>query len=146
MVSYSLYHRGGSGVAHTEPLACNAAYKGFSAGGSVEGHISDDDILLRLKGNSRRRIDNQLAAGKTFSKVVVGIAYQLQGQALGNKRAEALTAAAAAANGVGVLRQSLRVFPGNLRAEDGSQGTVYIGNIHLDAPLLAASQSGLHFL
>ena len=63
VVSDTLHDCGSSRVAHAETLACDAADKRFSAGCSVERHITDDDILILLILHARRCIDDKLAAG-----------------------------------------------------------------------------------
>ena len=43
----------GAAVAHAEALAGHAADVGLAAGGAVERHVADDDVLLGREGASR---------------------------------------------------------------------------------------------
>ena len=99
-----------AGVADGEAFSRRAVHEDLSAGGSVQGHVSDDDVILRGKTASLRRIDDQLSAGKTFSEIVVAVSDQLQGQSFGDERAEALSAGAAAADAEGIVRQGRAEF------------------------------------
>ncbi len=119
MVAHALHHCRGAGISDAEPLPGHAAYKCLATGGAVECHISDDNILLGLKLHGPGRIHDQLAAGQALAEIVVAVPHQFQGQPSGDKGAEALAAAAAAAYHKGVLRQSLRIPPGDLGSEDG---------------------------
>ena len=138
MISHAFHHSGGAGIADTESLSRNAVYKRLAAGRSVQGHISDYDIVLSLKLHPLGRVHHQLAAGKPLSKVVIGIPHQFQGKSLGYECPKALSAASAAVDGKGIFRQTLRILSGDLRTKNGSQGTVYIGHIHLYTLFLAA--------
>ena len=63
-------------VAHAEALARHAAEIDFAGGRAVERDVADDDVLLGDEGRSRRRIDDDLAAGQALADVVVGIAFE----------------------------------------------------------------------
>ena len=140
MVAHALDHRRGAGVADTEPLTGHAPDKGFAGGCAVQGHVADDDIFLGLEFALFRRVDDELAAGKALAEIVVGVALQLQRQALGDKCAEALTRAAGAANLVGILGQTVAVAAGDLRTEQGAEGPVSAGDIQRQAGGLSGQQ------
>ena len=103
MVTHSLYYRTGAGVAYAETFACHTVDKGLAAGGSVEGHIADDDVVLCPESAACRRIDDQLAAGQSFPKIIVALSCQLQGEAPGDEGAEALSSRPSAEYPVGIL-------------------------------------------
>ena len=62
----------------------------------------------RLEGDALGRAHDELAAGQALAHVVVAVAGQLQRQALGDERAEALAACAGAVDGVDVIRAGRR--------------------------------------
>ena len=53
VVADAFDHRGGAGIAHREALAGHAVEEGLAAGGAVEHHVADQDILFRQEGRSR---------------------------------------------------------------------------------------------
>ena len=61
---------------------------------AVQCHVADDDVLAAVKGGVLRRVDDELAAGQTLADVVIRVSDQLERQALGDERAEALAAVA----------------------------------------------------
>ena len=138
MVAHAFHHGHAAGVSDGEAFSRRAVYEDLSAGGSVQGHVSDDDVILRGKTASLRRVDDQLSAGKTFSEIVVAVSDQLQGQSFGDERAEALSAGAAAADAEGIVREGRAEFSGDLRSQDGSEGAVGVG--HIDLRAAAASR------
>ena len=105
VVAHALHNGGSTRVADAEALAGHTGDEHLTGGGTVEGHVAGDDVLLGLVGHVFRRADNDLAAGKAFAHVVVAVAGQPQGQALGNERAKALAAGSVAADGVHIVRQ-----------------------------------------
>ena len=86
-----------------------------------------------LKEDALRRADDDLAAGKALAHVVVAVAGQHQGQAVGDERTEALAARTAAVGGVDIIRQGVAVFAGDLAAKDGTKGAVGVGDIQRHA-------------
>src|SRR5699024_5452870 len=96
-----------------------------------------------LKLYTGRRINDQFAAGKSLSEIVIGIAHQLQGKSSGDKCAEALAAGTGTVYSKGILRKSVGIISGNLSPEHGSQRPVHIGNIAGKASLLSGRKGGL---
>ena len=105
MVSHTLHYSQTAGISDSKPFSCHTVHKYLSAGGPVQGYVSDDDIFFGLEAASFGRVYDQLAAGKPFSEIVVAVAYQFQCKALGNESAEALAACALAQNAVGIILQ-----------------------------------------
>ena len=50
----------------------------------------DDDVFLGREGGTLRRVDDDLAAGEAFADVIVGVAFEAEGHAARDERAEAL--------------------------------------------------------
>ncbi len=140
MITHALDHRNGSGVPYTEALARHAVNEGLPGCRPIQCHVTDNDILILLKPGSSRRVYDQLAAGKSFAKIIVGISHQFQCESLRNKSAETLPAGTAAQNMVTVLIQRIAKPSGNLGTEDRAEGTVRIVHIHGDASLLPCLQ------
>ena len=142
MIANALNHCRCARVADAETFTGHAVDVRLSAGSAVQGNVSNHDVIFCLKFHIFRRIYDQLTAGQTFSEVVIAVATKLQGQALRNEGAKALSTAAVTLNGKGILRQSVRILSGNLGTKNGSQGTVYVGDIYLQALLLSLVQGG----
>ena len=77
-------------VANAETLAGPAAEKRPPAGGAIKGDVADQDVVLGDEGRARGREDDDLAAGKALADVIVGVAFEGQGDAAREERAEAL--------------------------------------------------------
>ena len=76
-----------------------------------------------------RRIHDDLAAGQAFADVIVGVAFQGEGHALGHERAEALAGAAGEMNFDGVFRQTFRApAPGDFAADDRADDAVDVAD------------------
>ena len=60
------------------------------AGDAVEDSVADQEVVMRLEAGLGRRVDDQFAAGQTLADVVVGLAPQFQGDAVGQEGAEPL--------------------------------------------------------
>ena len=129
-----------SGISYTEPFTGDSVDKCLTAGCAVQRNVADDDIILRPEAGAFGGIDNQLAAGQTFSEIVVAVAPQLQRQSLRDKGAEALTARAVADDLVGILLQGVAVSDGDFRAERRSQRSVCIFDIDFNGFCFARPQ------
>ena len=108
VIAQAFDHRGRAGIAHREALAGHAVEERLAAGGAVEHHVADQDVLFRQEGGVSRRIDDQPAAGEALADVIVGVAFQLERDALGQKRAEALPGGAGELEVDGVVGQTRR--------------------------------------
>ena len=63
-------------VADTEAFARQAADEHLAAGGAVEGHVANDDVLLGHKRRLPGRGRYQPPAGDALAEIVVGVALQ----------------------------------------------------------------------
>ena len=141
VVAHAFHYCRTAGVADSKAFSRHAVHENLSACGSVKGHVSDDDVILCGKTASLRRVDDQLSAGEAFSEIVVAVSDQLQSQSFGNERAEALSAGAVAADAEGIVLQGGTEFSGNLRSQNGSEGTVGVGHVNLHAAAASRFQS-----
>ena len=90
VIAHAFDHRRRAGVAHREPLARHAVEERLAAGRAVEHDVADQNVFLRQERRVARRIDDQLAAGKSLADVIVGVAFEFERDAAREKRPEAL--------------------------------------------------------
>src|SRR5215471_3612217 len=90
VVANTFHHGRSAGVAHREPFPGNPAEECFSAGCAIEHNVADENVFFRGKTRLLRRVDDEATARKALANVVVGIAFESHGYALGQKCAEAL--------------------------------------------------------
>ena len=90
VISYTLHHRMGSAVADREPLPGEAPDEDLAAGGTVEGYVAHDDILFGGECGAFGRIDHDVAPRQALGEIIVGVALQGEGHAIGDECAEAL--------------------------------------------------------
>ena len=146
MIADAFHDRRRAGVADAETFSRHAVDIGFSAGRSVQRHISYDHIFIGLEADALRRIDDELAAGKSFPEVIVAVADEFQCQPLRDECAEALTARSAALHSKCIFFQRIRIALRDLRTEDCSQRPVGIAHVDGDAALLFFVQRRLKFI
>src|SRR5206468_6315323 len=121
VVPGSLDHRQSAAVAHREALARHAAEVGLAAGGAVEHHVADEDVLLGHEGRLAGRVDDDLAAREPLGDVIVGIALEGEGDPAREEGPEALAGGAREVDADRVVGQPLdTVAPRDLGAEDGA--------------------------
>ena len=106
MVASAFDDRGGSRQAHREALAGDAAQEGFAARRAIQHRVADDDVLGRVAAEIDARPDRDAPARQALAGVVIGVADQVQRDALGEERAEALPARAFHLDEDGVVRQT----------------------------------------
>src|SRR5690606_37400338 len=83
VIADGFHHRLGAAVAHGKALAGSARDVHRAAGRAVEHHVAGDHVLVRRKARAPRRIDDDVAAAQALAHVVVGLALELEGHALG---------------------------------------------------------------
>src|SRR5204863_4668883 len=69
-------------IAYRKAFAGNAAEIAFSRNRTIEDGVAHDDRLLGLTGHVRMRPDDELAAGKPLADIVVGLAYEIECDAM----------------------------------------------------------------
>ena len=85
MVADAFDDRGGAGVADGKALAGDAVEEDLAAGGAIEHDVADEDVLLGQEAGVLRRIDDDAPAGESLADVVVGVAFQLERDAVGER-------------------------------------------------------------
>src|SRR2546423_8404408 len=77
-------------MANREALAGDAAEVGFARDRTIEDDVAGDDVLGGLAAKLGRGLHRDAAAGKAFAAGVVGVADQIERDAVREERAEAL--------------------------------------------------------
>ncbi len=139
VVAGALDHGQGAGVADGEALAGHTLQIHFAAGGAVEADVADHDVLLGDEAGGARRVNDHLAAGEALAHVVAGVAFELEGDALGQEGAEGLAGRAVELDVNGVFGEAGgAVAAGDLTRQDGADGAVDVANRHLQVDALLA--------
>jgi hypothetical protein len=115
-------------VADAEPFACHAVDVDFAAGGSVESDITDDDVFGSDKGRFGRGVEDNFTAAESFADVVVGIAFEFEGDSLGDKCAEAFSSTTLEVEMNGIFGESVPMFFGDFVTEDVTDGAVDVAD------------------
>ena len=127
VIAHCLDHRLQAAIADTEPLSRDPSDIGFASGGSVEGHVADNDILFCQEPGLRGWMDDYLSSRESLPDVVVGVAFQGHRHPRRNKGSEALAGGALEVESDGVLEQSLRaVAPSHLASHSGSHHPIVV--------------------
>src|SRR5262249_45834737 len=90
MIADALHHGMRTAIANAEPLPGHAAQVQFAASGPIQHNVSGDDVLLRGERGFARRVDDDLAARKSFSAVVVDIPFHADRYAVNAEGQQAL--------------------------------------------------------
>jgi hypothetical protein len=104
MVARALDDRDRAGIAHREALAGDAAEIALALDRAIHHGVADDDRFLRHDPRVARRLDDEDAARQALADIVVAFAFELEGDALGEPRAERLAGGALQADMDGVVR------------------------------------------
>src|SRR6185503_6607400 len=119
----------GAGVPNRKTLAGDAAEVALPGDGAVEHGIADDDAFFWHDAGAGIGPHDQLAAGEALADVVVGLAHQIESDAMGEPGAEALPGRALEGQPDGVLRQpAVVVASGNLAREHGPGRAIAIAD------------------
>jgi hypothetical protein len=121
---YCIYTR----IADTETFACHAVDVDFTAGGSVERDITDDDVFGGNEGGFGGGIEDDFTAAESFADVVVGIAFEFEGDSFGDECAEALSGTTLEVEVNGIFGESVPVFFGDFVTKDGADGAVDVAD------------------
>ena len=108
MVTHSFDDGLDAGIADAKSLTRHASDENFTLGRAIQRNVADDHVLFWCKGAGRRRIQDQFAAAQALAEVVVGIALECEGHALGHERTETLASTALEGNLDSVFGQSGR--------------------------------------
>src|ERR1700730_6705635 len=90
VVPHAFNNRAHTTIADTETLSRHPTNIGFTVGGSIERHITNDNVFLRGERRSFRRIEDHFATGKPLAKIIIGIPSQCEAHAGRQKSPETL--------------------------------------------------------
>jgi hypothetical protein len=128
MIADRFHNRIYTRVADAEPFASHAVDVDFAAGGSVESNVADDDVFGGDEGGLGRWVEDDFTAAESFADVVVGIAFEFEGDSFGDECAKALSGTALEVEVNGVFGESVPVFFGDFVTEDGTDGAVDVAD------------------
>jgi hypothetical protein len=122
------HNRTDSRVTDAETFACHAVNVDFTAGGSVESDVADDDVFSGDEGGFGRGVEDDFTAAESFADVVIGIAFEEEGDSLGDKCAEALSGTTLEVEVNGICGESVPMFFGDFVTKDGTDGAVDVAD------------------
>jgi hypothetical protein len=128
MIADRFHDRTHTRVTDAEPFASHAVDVDFAAGGSVEGDVADDDVFGGDEGGFGRGVEDNFTAAESFTDVVVGIAFEFEGDSLGDECTEALSSTTLEVEVDAIFGESVPVFFGNFVTEDGTDGAVDVAD------------------
>src|SRR5690606_5922780 len=90
MIAGAFDHRDGARVAHREPLSGDAVEISLAGDSAVKHGVADDDVIGRLAVDVAWLADDHTAARQALADIVVGIADEIERDAMNRPGAEAL--------------------------------------------------------
>src|ERR1700722_20235091 len=90
VIAHAFYYGSGSRISNGKALAGHAVEKCFATGSAVESDVADQNIFFGGETGFARRVHYDAAAGQAFADVVVGLALEREGDALGQKSSQTL--------------------------------------------------------
>ena len=127
MIAYALDHRDGTGVAHAEALAGDAAEVAFAGDCAVKHGVADNNGFFGLDRSVLDRAHHQTSPRQSLADIVVAVAFQIEGNAMREKRTEALPGGTLEGYGDGVLGQTrMAVFCRQNTRQHGAGRTVRV--------------------
>src|SRR5262249_3659160 len=104
--------------------------------------VADNDRLFRHDGAVARRLDDDLAAGKSLADIVVAFSLELEGDAMCEPRAKRLARGALQIDADRVMRQAgMAVDSGHFTGQHCASASVGVVDVGLDLDRRAAIKS-----
>src|SRR5262245_42998184 len=133
MIADALDDRERARIANGEALARDAAEIAFSRNGAVEHGVADDNGILRDDPRALRRTDDDSSARQSLTDIVVGIAREIEGNAVSEECAEALTRHAAQIDSDRIVgKASMTIALGNLSRQHGAHSSIDVADLVFD--------------
>ena len=143
----ALDHGEGVGIAHAEALAGLAGGEQAAGGRAVEHRVADNGVLFRGQWAGGHGAHHDGAAREALADVVVGVAEDLELEALHGEGAERLPGRAAQAHGdVPGLQAGHAEAPGDLGGQLGADRPLRVADRVLELQLLAHFEEALGVL
>ena len=146
MVPRALHHCGGARQTHGETLAGDATEKCLAAGGTIQHSVAHDGVDHCLTAKVDAGSHHHTPTGESFAGVVVGVAYQVQRDAFGQKRTKGLTASAFQLNAQGVVGQAFGAHLGEGPRQHRAHRTVDVARDFHELHFFAFVDGGTAFL
>src|SRR5690554_1461604 len=139
MIAGALHHSRGARVAHGKAFAGDAIEIGFSRQGAVQHRVAGNDVVGAEAAKVIGRANDDAAARQALADVIVGLADQVQCDAMGQESPEALSRRAVALDMYGVVRQAfMAVARGHHARQHGAYGAIAIAHRGNERDLFAA--------
>src|SRR5215510_8265833 len=130
VVSHTFDNGANTAIAYAEAFASHAANVRLATGSAVKSDIANDDVFLRSKSRTLRRIQNHLAARETLTKVVVRITLQFERHTGRDKCSKSLTGGPFTVKMNRVFRQTLLCNPsGNLTTKNRPNHAIGVSDV-----------------
>src|SRR5688572_8531120 len=131
MVAGAFDDGGSARIPHGEALAADTAEIALPGDGAVKHGVADDDRLLRDDAGILRGTHDDAAAGKALADIVVGLALEVERDAMREPSAEALSGRTLEADPDRVLRQAgMAIGLGDGAGEHRPRGPVRVADWH----------------
>src|SRR5205085_8141858 len=121
-------------VAHGEALAGRAGDEHVAPGGAVEAGVAGQDRITLVVGG---RADDDPSTRDALAHVVVGLAYEVELDAVGEEGAEALAGRAVEAHARRAAWRHRAPLEGDGPAEGSADRAVGVGDLVLELDLVA---------
>ena len=138
MVARALDHRRGARQAHGKTLSRNPAEKGLARGRAVQGRVANDGVLGRETTKVDAWAHDHPAPTQAFAGVVVGVADQVQSDALGQESTERLATGTFELDADGIVRQAFGPHLGQGTGKHGAQRTIDVARDFNELDFFAA--------
>ena len=124
-------------VTHGETFTGDTADEQLSSGRAVERDVADDDVFLGSEGSFGVGVDGDATTAKALADVVVGVAFDFEGNAFRNESTDALASGTTELEVDRVIGQTVPVAFGDLIADDGADNAVGIDDRQLGVDFFA---------
>ena len=133
MVAQAFDDSGCTGIAHGKPLACHPIEECLAAGGPVEDYVANQNVLRSHKRRCFRGVNEDTAAGKTLTDVIVGVTFEFKRDTTGEKSTKALAGGSGEFEFNGVVRQARGTMcTRDFARKHGTHGAVDIADGQFD--------------
>ena len=146
VVACAFHDRGGTRQAHRKTLTGHAAEKRLAAGRAIKHGVAHDDVVRGFATEIDAGSHHHTPTRQTFAGVVVGVANQIQGDALGQESAKGLTTGALQLDAQGVVRQAFGAHLGERTRQHRTDRAVDVASHFHELHLLALVDGGAAFL
>ena len=146
MVPSALHDRGGTRQAHRKALARHAAEERLTTGGTVHHGVAHNGVAHRLATEVNTGAHDNATPAQAFAGVIIGVANQVQRDALGQEGAERLAPGAFKLDADSVIGQAFGTGLGQRAGQHCTQRAVDVARHFHELHFFAAFYCGPGFL